>query len=74
LVEIQISSVKLHPRTVALVTKTVADAGANIERFVRKSTNPTSICMTVSGCAVEKISAALENLPLEDATTTVNDL
>jgi hypothetical protein len=30
--------------------------------------------MTVSGCAVEKISAALENLPLEDATTTVNDL
>ena len=28
--------------------------------------------MTVSGSAAELISAALENLPLEDATTTVN--
>jgi len=74
LVEIHISSVKLHPRIVALVTRTVADTGANIERFVRESTNPTSICMTVSGSAAEQISAALANLPLEDATTTVNAL
>ena len=74
LVEIHISSVKLHPRIIVLVTKAVTETGANIERFVRKSTNPTSICMTVSGCAAEQISAALVNLPLEDATTTVNDL
>jgi phosphoserine phosphatase len=74
LVEIHISSVKLHPRIVALVTRAVADTGANIERFVRESTNPTSICMTVSGSAAEQISAALANLPLEDATTTVNAL
>ena len=74
LVEIHISSVKLHPRIVALVTRAVADTGANIERFVRQSTNPTCICMTVSGSAAEQISAALANLPLEDATTTVNAL
>ena len=74
LVEIHISSVKLHPRIVALVTRAFADTGANIERFVRESTNPTSICMTVSGSAAEQISAALANLPLEDATTTVNAL
>ena len=74
LVEIHISSVKLHPRTIALVTKAVTDTGANIERFVRESTNPTSICMTVSGSTAEQISAALANLPLEDATTTVNAL
>ena len=74
LVEIHISSVKLHPRTIALVTKAVTDTGANIERFVRESTNPTSICMTVSGSTAEQISAALENLSLEDATTTVNAL
>ena len=74
LVEINISSVKLHPRIVALVTKAVADTGANIEKFARESTNPTSICMTVSGSAAEQISAALANLPLEDATTTVNAL
>jgi len=74
LVEIHISSVKLHPRIVALVTRAVADTGANIERFVRESTNPTSICMTVSGSAAEQISVALANLPLENATTTVNAL
>jgi phosphoserine phosphatase len=74
LVEIHISSVKLHPRTIALVTKAVTDSGANIERFVRESTNPTSICITVSGSAAEQISAALANLPIEDATTTVNAL
>jgi len=74
LVEIHTSSVKLHPRTVALVTKIVADTGANIERFVRESTNATSMCMTVSGSTAEQISAALANLPLEDATTTVNAL
>ena len=74
LVEIHISSIKLHPRTVALVTKALTDTNANIERFVRESANPTSICMTVSGSTAEQISAALENLPLEDATTTVNAL
>ena len=74
LFEIHISSVKLHPRIVALVTKAVTDTGANIEKFARDSTNPTSICMTVSGSTAEQISAALENLPLEDATTTVNAL
>jgi phosphoserine phosphatase len=74
LVQIHISSIKLHPRTVALVTKALTDTNANIESFVRESTNPTSICMTVSGGAAELISAALENLPLEDATTTVNAL
>jgi predicted amino acid-binding ACT domain protein len=74
LAEIHISSVKLHPRTVALVTKIVAHTGANIEKFARDSINPTSICMTVSGSTAEQISAALENLPLEDSTTTVNAL
>jgi len=74
LVEIHISSAKLHPCIVALVTKAVADTGANIEKFARESANPTSICMTVSGSTAEQISAALENLPLEDATTTVNAL
>ena len=74
LVEIHINSVKLHPRTVALVTKAVTDTGANIQRFVLESTNPTSICMTISGSTAEQISSALANLPLEDATTTVNDL
>ena len=72
LVEIHISSIKLHPRTVALVIKAVTETGANIESFTRESTNPTSICMTVSGSTAQQISAALENLPLEDATTTVN--
>jgi len=74
LVEIHISSVKLHPRTIALVAKAVTDTGANIEKFERESSHPTSICMAVSGSAAEQITAALENLPLEGATTTVNAL
>ena len=75
LFEIHINSFKLHPRTVALVTKAVTDTGANIQRFVRESTNPTTICLTISGSTSDKLSDAFNSLTFEDATTiTMRDL
>jgi len=75
LAEIQITASKLHPRSIALITKALADAGANLERFVRTSAEPVSICVTVSGIDKKTVESALTNLTFEDATTiTVKDL
>ena len=75
LVAIQITASKLHPRSVALITKALADAGANIERFVRTSAEPVSITATVSGADKKSVEAAITNLTFEDPTSiTVKDI
>jgi phosphoserine phosphatase len=75
LVAIQITSSKLHPRSVALITKALADAGTNIERFLRTSEEPVSITLTVSGADKKSVEIAITNLTFEDPTSiTVNDL
>jgi phosphoserine phosphatase len=75
LVAIQITASKLHPRSVALISKALADAGANIERFVRTSAEPVSITATVSGADKKSVEAAITNLTFEDPTSiAVKDL
>lgn len=71
MVEIHISANKLHPRAVALVAKALTESGANIERFVRTSAAPVSICVTVSGVKKTEIDTALVAIAFEDATTIV---
>jgi phosphoserine phosphatase len=71
MVEIHISANKLHPRAVALVAKALTESGANIERFVRTSAAPVSICVTVSGVKKTEIDTALAAIAFEDATTIV---
>ena len=70
-VEIHVSASKLHPRAVALVAKALTDSGANIERFVRTSAAPVSICVTVSGVGKTDIDTAIAAIVFEDATTIV---
>ena len=71
MVEIHISANKLHPRAVALVAKALTESGANIERFVRTSAAPVSICVTVSGVKKTEIETALAAIAFEDATTII---
>jgi phosphoserine phosphatase len=71
MVEIHISADKLHPRAVALVAKALTESGANIERFVRTSAEPVSICVSVSGVSKTDIETALAVMAFEDATTIV---
>jgi phosphoserine phosphatase len=71
MVEIHISANKLHPRAVALVAKALTESGANIERFVRTSAAPVSICVTVSGVKKTEIDTALAAIAFEAATTIV---
>ena len=75
MVEIHINSAKMHPRSVALITSTVTESGANIQRFHRESSEPTTICLTISGSTSDKLSDAFNSLTFEDATTiTMRDL
>ena len=69
LTEIHLGAEKLHPASVALVSQAITDTGANIERFVRTSVQPVSICITISGVNKADIDAALASLIFEHATT-----
>jgi phosphoserine phosphatase len=69
LLEVLLSAEKLHPSSVAMVSQVIANAGANIERFVRTSSNPIAITITTSGAKKTEIDAALDSLVFEHPTT-----
>ena len=69
LIDVSISSTKLHPRSLSLVTHLINDNGANIEGFVRTSENPVSVAITISGALKSDIDSAMSSLVLEDPTT-----
>ena len=69
LLEVHLSAEKLHPSSVALVSRVITDSGANIERFIRTASNPISIAITISGAKKTEIDAAFESLVYEHATT-----
>jgi phosphoserine phosphatase len=71
--EIHIAASTLHPRTVSAVAQTLRDSGANIERIVRTSDDPLSLCITISGVGKNVIEPFLTALSL-DATITVKAL
>jgi phosphoserine phosphatase len=69
LLEVHISAERLHPSSVALVSEAMTKAGANIERFVRTSSNPISITITVAGANKSEIDALFNSLVFEHVTT-----
>jgi phosphoserine phosphatase len=69
LLEVSISSAKLHPQAVALISKSIVDCGGNIESFTRTSANPVSIKITVSGASNDALSATFETITFEESTT-----
>ena len=74
-VEIHLTASKLHPRTVAQLSKVVTVSGGNIERVVRISDEPTGVCLTISGLSKNALESALASVPHEDAVSiAVNEL
>jgi phosphoserine phosphatase len=69
LLKILITSPKLHPKTLASVTQSLAHCGANIERFARTSDAPVSIEITISRVSKELVESVLSSLSFEDSTT-----
>lgn len=68
LFDVLISAAKLHPRALALTTKSITNAGGNIEGFARTSDHPISIAMSISGVSKNVIELALSSLLFEDDT------
>jgi hypothetical protein len=68
---VDVASRKLHPKAIALVSQVITGSGGNIERVIRTSADPVSICITISAANKAIISAALSSLTFEDETTVV---
>jgi len=71
LIQVDVTSRKLHPKAIALVSQVISGSGGNIERVVRTSADPVSICITISAPTKANIGAALSSLVFEDETTVI---
>ena len=71
LIQVDVTSRKLHPKAIAMVSQVITDSGGNIERVVRTSADPVSICITISAATEANISSALSSLAFEDETTVI---
>lgn len=68
LVEIKVSAAKLHPSTIATISKAMSELGANIEAISRTKSAQTSITFTVSNTNAIDLDAALTALTFEDGS------
>ena len=68
LIDVVINSDKLHPKSIAEVTKVLANAAGNIESISRVSSGPLSICFTISGVNLDEISKLLTSITFEDGS------
>ena len=69
LLAVELISAKLHPHAVSLVAAVMTDSGANIERIIRPSDAPVTICFTISGVSKTAVESALSTVIFEDATS-----
>lgn len=66
---ISVSSGKLHPKTISLVSKAFVELGANIESIVRTNATPLVLDFAVSGISIDSAKASLAEMSVEDGTT-----
>ena len=72
--QVSITSAKLHPQSVALVSKAITDCGGNIQSFTRTSADPVSIQIAVAGTSKNALDVAVAGISFENATTiSVNE-
>ena len=69
LVDVTITSPKMHPSTVATISKLLTAANANIESVKRTSSDPLSLSFVVSNSTVDALSKALTTSEYEDGST-----
>jgi len=68
LLKVQISATKLHPQAVALVSKSMTEAGANIQSMARIPAADITIQIIVSGVTKSDLDSAIMALNFEDTT------
>lgn len=68
LVDITLSAAKLHPATLALISGSLRDIGANIESITRVNDAKTTIYVTASNVNAGEVEASLSSLTFEDGT------
>ena len=75
LIKVHITSQKMQPQAMFLLSQAITKSGANIESFARSSDNPVSLAVSISGVSKDALEEALNSLSFEDATTiSVSDM
>jgi phosphoserine phosphatase len=68
LVDVVVSAPKMHPATLALVSRSLKDLGVNIENISRSDSTQTTILLTVSNSTYANVKEALSALSFEDGS------
>jgi len=71
LVDVTITSEKLHPSTVAFISNCAKELAGNIESIQRIGSNPISLCFTISNSTVAALSSSLTAATFEDGATVL---
>ena len=69
LIKVDITSQKMLPQAMFLVTQAIERSGGNIENFTRSSDNPVSLAISISGVSKDVLQETLKSLSFEDATS-----
>lgn len=68
LVDVVVTSEKVHPRTIAEISSIIQSIDANIEAVNRLSMNPLTLCFTISGANLEKGLEVLTSKAFDDGS------
>ena len=75
LIKVAITSQKMLPQAMFLVTQAITRSGGNIESFARSSDSPVSLAISISGVSKDVLEEEFKSLSFENATTiSVSDL
>ena len=69
LIKVDITSQKMLPQAMFLVTQAIARSGGNIESFTRSADNPVSLAISISGVSKDDLKETLKSLSFEDSTS-----
>ena len=68
LVDVVVTSEKLHPKTIFEITSLVQSLDANIESVVRLASNPLTLCFSLSGTTMNLCSNVFASTSFEDGS------
>ncbi|CAN2198442.1 ACT domain containing protein [Candidatus Nanopelagicaceae bacterium] len=68
LVDVVVTSEKLHPKTIFEITSLVQSLDANIESVVRLASNPLTLCFSLSGTTMNLCSNVFTSTSFEDGS------
>lgn len=71
LVDIEITSSKLHPKSISNICTQLSSISANVESVVRTDNDPLTLRLIISGSPVDTLSQLISSINFEDGSAVV---